>query len=339
MRKYVMPAGSTAGDLAALKLVEEETPRPGRGEVLIRVHSASINFRDRVFGNYTPDPLPVDVVPLSDGSGVVEEVGEGVTQFKAGDKVSSTFFMNWVDGPPRGPAKALGSPNAPGMLADYVVLPETGVVHNARNLDFDEAACLPCAGVTAWNGLVNGVQPLKPGQTVLLLGTGGVSILALQLAEAGGANITITSSSDEKLERAKALGATYGVNYKAREDWHAAAAEAAGVIGFDKVVEVGGFGTLPQSMQAVGPGGEIAMIGVMTRGGDNTPHVLMFKGASLRGIMVGSKAMHLDLNRAVEANNIHPVIDKTFPFEEAAEAFKYQMGPDLFGKVVIRIAG
>jgi len=335
MRKFLMPAGTPANNLDALKIVEENTPRPGRGEVLIRIHAASINFRDRVFGNYTPNPLPVDVVPLSDGSGVVEGVGEGVTQFKAGDKVSSTFFMNWVDGIPRGPTQALGSPNAPGMLADYVVLPEDGVIPMARNLSFEEASCLPCAGVTAWNGLVNGVAPLKPGQTVLLLGTGGVSILALQIAAAAGANITITSSSDDKLERAKALGAKHGVNYKVREDWHAAATETAGITGFDKVVEVGGFGTLPQSMQAVGMAGEIAMIGVMTRGGDNTPHILMFKGASLRGIMVGSKAMALDLNRAVEANDIHPVIDKVFPFADAADAFRYQMGPDLFGKVVI----
>ena len=336
MRKFVMPTGGSG--LEDLKIREEDTPRPGRGEVLIRVHACSINFRDRLFGNYAGGPMPSDVVPLSDGAGEVVEIGEGVTQFKAGDRVASTFFLNWVEGPPRGPVTALGAPGAPGMLAEYVVLPETGVVPIPRNLSYEEASTLPCAGVTAWNGLTNGVAPLRPGQSVLLLGTGGVSILALQIARAGGADITITSSSDEKLERAKALGAAHLVNYKQHENWAQAAVEASGRTGFDKVVEVGGFGTLPLSMQAVGYAGEIAMIGVMTRGGDNTPHVLMFKGASLRGIMVGSKAMALDLNSAIEASDIHPVIDRVFPFEDAAAAFGYQMGPDLFGKVVIKVA-
>ena len=204
------------------------------------------------------------------------------------------------------------------------------------NLSFEEAATLPCAGVTAWNGLAEGACPLHPGQDVLLLGTGGVSILALQIAAAGGANIVITSSSDEKLERARALGAKAVINYGTVEEWGQAAAGAFGRPGVDKVIEVGGFGTLPKSMQAVGWGGEIAMIGVLTRGGDTTPHILMLKGASLRGIMVGSKAMAISLNRAIEAADIHPVIDRVFPFEEAAEAYRYQASPELFGKVVIR---
>jgi NADPH:quinone reductase-like Zn-dependent oxidoreductase len=223
------------------------------------------------------------------------------------------------------------------MLAEYVVLPEHALVPVAKNFSFEEAATLPCAGVTAWNGLVKGAAPLRPGQNVLLLGTGGVSIIALQIARAGGANIFITSSSDEKLERAKALGAAGGLNYKEVEEWGKEAPARAGIGGFDKVIEVGGFGTLPHSMQAVGFGGEIAMIGVLTRGGDNTPHPLMFKGASLRGIMVGSHAMARDLNRAIETSDIHPVIDKIFPLADAVQAYRYQASPDLFGKVVISL--
>jgi NADPH:quinone reductase-like Zn-dependent oxidoreductase len=273
-------------------------------------------------------------VPLSDGAGEIVSVGDEVSGCKAGDRVASTFFMNWLEGPPRmGPA--IGAPPAPGMLSEYVVLPETAVVPMAANLSFEEAATLPCAGVTAWNGLVNGIAPLKPGQDVLLLGTGGVSILALQFAKAGGARITITSSNDDKLERARGLGACELINYREIEAWGDEAATRSQA-GIGKVIEVGGFGTLPQSMQAVGFGGEIAMIGVLTRG-ESTPHALMFKGASLRGIMVGSREMAIQLNRAIEASDIHPVIDKTFPFEDAAEAYRYQGSPDLFGKVVISV--
>jgi NADPH:quinone reductase-like Zn-dependent oxidoreductase len=278
--------------------------------------------------------VPADQVPLSDGAGEVAAVGGEVSQFKAGDRVQSTFFLNWVDGPPR-MSPAVGAPPAPGMLSEYVALPESAVVPMAANLSFEEAAALPCAGVTAWNGLVNGIAPLKPGQDVLLLGTGGVSILALQFARAGGARIIITSSHDAKLERAKGLGASETINYREIEKWgEEAAKRSPGGIG--KVIEVGGFGTLPQSMQAVGFGGEIAMIGVLTRG-ESTPHPLMFKGASLRGILVGSREMAVQLNRAIEASDIHPVIDKVFPFEAAAEAYRYQGSPDLFGKVVIAV--
>jgi NADPH:quinone reductase-like Zn-dependent oxidoreductase len=334
MRSYIIRAGGSGLD--DLVMMERDEPRPGPGEVLVRVRACALNYRDQAVltGNYFGGKVPADQVPLSDGAGEVAAVGDGVAQFKAGDRVASTFFMNWSEGPPRiGPA--LGAPPAPGMLSEYVVLPESAVVPMAANLSFEEAATLPCAGVTAWNGLANGIAPLKPGQDVLLLGTGGVSILALQFAKAGGARILITSSHDEKLERAKGLGASETINYKEIEAWgEEAAKRSPGGIG--KVIEVGGFGTLPQSMQAVGFGGEIAMIGVLTRG-ESTPHPLMFKGASLRGILVGSREMALQLNRAIEASDIHPVIDKIFPFDEAAEAYRYQGSPDLFGKVVITV--
>lgn len=337
MRSWVVEPGATS--VAELKLVEGDEPRPGPRDVLVRVRAWSLNYRDQmmVVGRYPGPPAQGPVVPLSDGAGEVVAVGDEVTLHKVGDRVASTFFLNWVDGRPsatNGPA--LGAWPAPGMLSEYVALPEQALVPIARNLSFEEAATLPCAGVTAWNGLAHGIQPVGPGQTVLLLGTGGVSILALQLAHAAGANIVITSSSDEKLERASALGAASTLNYKQNEEWGRATAELVGG-GFDKVIEVGGFGTLPQSMQAVGYGGEIAMIGVLTRGGDTTPHILMFKGASLRGILVGSRQMALELNRAIEASDIHPVIDRTFGFEEVKGAFEYQAGPDLFGKVVIAI--
>ncbi|WP_129791862.1 NAD(P)-dependent alcohol dehydrogenase [Sphingosinicella sp. CPCC 101087] len=338
MRSYVLREGSTS--LEDLAMVERDVPRPAPAEVLVRVRACSLNFRDQsiLAGKYFGGKVPQDQVPLSDGAGEVVEVGEGVTRFAAGDRVASSFFLNWTEGPPRPDAgPALGAPPAPGMLAEYVALPERAVVPIADNLSFEEAATLPCAGVTAWNGLVLGAAPLHPGQDVLLLGTGGVSILALQIAVAGGANIVITSSSDDKLARAEQLGAKQLVNYRQIEEWGREAYGRFGRAGVGKVIEVGGFGTLPQSMQAVGWGGEIAMIGVMTRGGDTAPHPLMVKGASLRGIMVGSRAMAIDLNRAIEAADIHPVIDKVFPFEEAAEAYRYQASPHLFAKVVIAV--
>lgn len=336
MRSYILRAGSSSLD--DLVMVERDVPKPGPREVLIRVRACSLNFRDQAVltGKYFGGATTSEQVPLSDGAGEVVEVGGEVAGFKAGDRVASTFFMNWVDGPPPPmPRPALGAPPAPGMLSEYVVLPEQAVIPMAANLSFEEAATLPCAGVTAWNGLAHGIAPLVPGQDVLLLGTGGVSILALQLAKAGGARILITSSSDEKLARARSLGATELINYREIENWgEEAAKRSPGGIG--KVIEVGGFGTLPQSMQAVGYGGEIAMIGVLTRG-ESTPHPLMFKGASLRGILVANRAMAIELNRAIEASDIHPVIDRVFPFEAAKDAYLYQGTPDLFGKVVIAV--
>lgn len=338
MRSYILKAGSSSLD--DLALVEQDVPKPGPREVLVRVRACSLNFRDQAVltGNYFGGKVPNDQVPLSDGAGEVAEVGSEVSGFKAGDRVQSTFFLNWSEGPPRPTAgPATGAPGAPGLLSEYVALPEQAVVPMAANLSFEEAATLPCAGVTAWNGLARGAAPLHPGQDVLLLGTGGVSILALQIARAGGANIVITSSSDAKLARAQELGANALINYGQVEEWGKAAFAALGRMGVGKVIEVGGFGTLPKSMEAVGWGGEIAMIGVLTRGGDTTPHPLMMKGASLRGIMVGSREMAVELNRAIEANDIHPIVDRVFPFDEAAEAYRYQASPDLFGKVVIAV--
>jgi NADPH:quinone reductase-like Zn-dependent oxidoreductase len=220
------------------------------------------------------------------------------------------------------------------MLAEYVTLPESGVVRLADSLRFEEAATLPCAGVTAWNALMKGVRPLERGHTVLLIGTGGVSLLALRIAKAAGARVVATSSSDAKLARARELGADATLNYKSEPQWGAGAAALAGG-GIDHVVEVGGLGTLAQSMQAVGFGGEIGLIGVLSMQGDTNPMPLMLKGASLRGIFVGSATMARELNAFIDMHQLKPVVDRVFDFGEAKAAYAYQSSGALFGKVVI----
>lgn len=330
MKAWVLKQG--AASLDDLVLVERERPEPGPGQLLIRVRACSLNYRDQaiVKGQYIGGPISSDIIPLSDGAGEVEAVGAGVTHHKVGDRVAGLFFQNWQDGPARpNVGAALGAPPANGMLADYVVLPDSGVVPMAKSLSFEEAATLPCAGVTAWNAL----KDVKPGAWVVLLGTGGVSLLALQIAKAAGAKVLITSSSDEKLARARALGADETINYRATPDWGAEAFHLTG--GADHVVEVGGQGTLAQSMQAVGFNGEIAFIGVLSPEGNASAGALMFKAARLRGIFVGSCAMARDLNAAIDAAAIKPVIDRTFTFDDAKAAFAYQASAGLFGKVVI----
>ena len=337
MRQWVIRAGASSLDDMALHDVPE--PQAGPGEVLVRVRACSINYRDQIIplGHYMGGTVAVDTVPLSDGAGEVVAGGAGVTSVKTGDRVAGTFFQNWLDGPPNpGAGPALGAPPAPGMLQDLVVLPEHGVVPLAASLSFEEAACLPCAGVTAWNALMEGPHPVRAGESVLVLGTGGVSLLALQIAKAAGAHVIATSSSDDKLSRVTALGADKTINYREVPAWGVAAADMAGG-GVDHVVEVGGAGTLKQSIAAVGFGGEIALIGVLTREGDTNPHPLMFKGGSIRGIFVGSRGMAARLNAFIDNHAIKPVIDRTFPIEQALDAYRYQASSALFGKVVITL--
>lgn len=327
-----------ATSIEALRLDDLPDPQPGPCEVLVRVRACSINYRDQLIaqGRYMGGVADRDITPLSDGAGEVAAVGEGVTRFGVGDRVAATFFSNWVSGPSRpdiGPA--LGAPPLDGMLAEYVVLPEKGLVPMARSLSFEEAACLPCAGVTAWNALMEGYPAAGPGRWVAVLGTGGVSLLALQIAKAAGARVLVTSSSDEKLARARSLGADLAINYRITPDWGVEAMRLTG--GMDHVVEVGGQGTLSQSMQAVGHGGEIAFIGVLSREGQANPRDMMFKAGRLRGVFVGSALMAERLNAAVDACGIRPVVDRVFDFGEAHRAFAYQSSPDLFGKVVIRV--
>jgi NADPH:quinone reductase-like Zn-dependent oxidoreductase len=339
MRAWRIPAGCLSAD--QMEQIECPVPLPGPGEVRVRVHACSLNFRDQaiVRGLYFGGPVPVSGVPLSDGAGIIDAVGEGVSQYRPGDRVAGIFFQDWMDGPPtRAMGESLGHPPAAGMLADYVVLPERGVVPLAASLGFEEAATLPCAGVTAWNALMMGQVAVRAGASVLVLGTGGVSLLALQIAKAAGARVIATSSTGAKLDRVRALGADETINYRDQPEWGAAAAALAGG-GLDHVVEVGGLGTLAQSIQAVGFGGEIALIGVLSMKGEANPMPLMTKGARLRGIFVGSAAMARALNAFVDAHGIRPVIDRVFDFADAKAAFAYQSSPDLFGKVVIRVGG
>ena len=337
MKTWRLKAG--ASSLDDLTLEEMGKPEPGPDEVLIRVRACSLNYRDQaiVTGNYFGGKVPTDITPLSDGAGDVAAVGEGVSRFKPGDRVAGAFFQNWTSGPPNPDAGlALGAHPAAGMLSEYVVLPERGVVPIAETLSFEEAACLPCAGVTAWNALMEGPHPVGPGRSVLILGTGGVSLLALGIAKAAGARVIATSSSDEKLTRVRALGADATINYRTTPEWGAEAARLAGG-GVDHVVEVGGVGTLQQSMTALGFNGEVALIGVLTRDGDTNPHILMLKGASLRGVFIGSAEMAKNLNRAIDATGMKPAIGRIFAFDEARQAYEYQASPDLFGKIVIRL--
>ncbi len=327
-----------ASSLDEMVLVERDMPTAAPGEVLIKVRACSINYRDQIIplGFYMGGRVDRDTVALSDGVGEIFALGDGVSQYQVGDKVAGTFFQNWVDGPANPHVgDALGAPPAKGMLAEYVALPMRGIVPMAQSLSFEEAATLPCAGVTAWNALMEGQPAVRPGAWVAVLGTGGVSLLALQIAKAAGARVIVTSSSDEKLARAKALGADATINYKTIPEWGAEMMKITG--GVDHVVEVGGQGTLAQSMAALGFGGEIAYIGVLTQMGSASPRDMMFKAGRLRGIFVGSAAMACRLNAAIDANKIKPVVDKVFDFAEAKAAYAYQSSPDLFGKVVIRL--
>jgi NADPH:quinone reductase-like Zn-dependent oxidoreductase len=338
MKKYHLRKGST--DMSGLELVECDEPVPGENQVLIRVHAASLNYRDHaiVAGNYFGGILKRDTVPLSDGAGEVVAVGRSVTRFKTGDRVIGSFFQVWIDGiPDRSSFTALGSP-ADGMLAEYVVLDQDGVVRCPPHLSYDEAATLPCAGLTAWNALAVSGR-LRPGDTVLVLGTGGVSIFGLQFARMSGARVIVTSSSDEKLARAMALGAAATVNYLKTPEWDQEVLRLTDGGGVDHVIEVGGVGTLAKSFQCVGFQGQITLIGVLAgHEGDTNPHALMLKNASLRGVFVGSRAMFEQMNDAIAVNRMHPVVDRVFPFAEAADAYEYQRAGKHFGKVVIRIA-
>jgi NADPH:quinone reductase-like Zn-dependent oxidoreductase len=336
LRQWIIPAGSTSLD--QMELVEAETPVPGAGEVLVRVRACSLNYRDQaiVTGDYFGGCVDCDQVPLSDGAGEIVALGQGVDSLAVGDRVAGSFFVNWDQGLPNPQAgPALGAPPAPGMLQEIVALPSRAVVPLAASLSFAEAACLPCAGVTAWHALMEGPRPLRAGESVLVLGTGGVSLLALQIAKAAGAQVVATSSSDAKLARVTALGADHTINYAATPEWGAQAMGLTG--GIDHVIEVGGAGTLAQSIAAVGFNGEIALIGVLTREGNTNPHGLMFKGASIRGIFVGSAEMARKLNSFIDLHAIKPVIDRTFPIEAAKDAYRYQASPELFGKVVITL--
>ncbi|MGZ5198660.1 MAG: zinc-dependent alcohol dehydrogenase family protein [Telluria sp.] len=310
-------------------------------EVRVKVHAVSLNYRDLMVasGNYlvtVDDPI----IPCSDGAGEVVEAGHGVTRFKPGDRVIASFFPCWHDGV-TGPDKirhALGG-DVDGMLAQEVILDDTALVHIPASMDYVDACTLPCAGVTAWNAIFVSSNHIKPGDTVLLLGTGGVSVLGLQMARAAGLRSIITSSSDEKLRRARALGAHHTINYRSMPEWHEEVLRVTGGVGANVVLEVGGKGTVNRSVSAAAMGGTVAIIGgVSGFGGDVNPATLLAGAKRMVGIFVGSRTMLEDVVRFVVAAGIEPVVDRVFPFHQAQEAYRYMESASHFGKVVVAVS-
>jgi NADPH:quinone reductase-like Zn-dependent oxidoreductase len=321
-----------------LKRVEVPVREPGDHEVLVRVRAVSLNRRDvyMKLGRY-PGPMPPNLVPLSDGAGEVVAIGPKTTRFQKGDRVASIFFQHWLDGRfrPEHFASALGGA-VDGMLSQFVTLNENGLVAIPKHLGLEEAATLPCAGVTAWNGLVTRGHT-QPGDTVLLQGTGGVSIFGLQLAQALDAKAVITSSSDDKLARARQLGAAVAINYKTTPEWDKAVL-AATHGGVQQALEVGGKQTLGKTLASLSFGGHVALIGGLSEfGGDIPAYALMGRNVTASGIYVGSRANFEALNAFLEQHPFKPAIDKVFEFDNAPAAYEYMDSGALFGKVVIRV--
>ncbi len=324
----------------SLHVVDRPEPKPGAGQVLLKMRAWSLNYRDILVakGLYNPK-LKLPFVPLSDGVGEVVATGEGVTRVKPGERVAGIFMQKWLEGPLTD-AKArsgLGGVIA-GVAAEQVVLHEEGVVRVPDHLSDEQAATLPCAAVTAWNALVTS-GGLKAGDSVLVQGTGGVSLFALQFARLLGARVIATSSSDDKLARLKELGhpgAAEGVNYKKTPEWGDRVRELTGGIGVDHVVEVGGAGTLPQSLRAVRMGGTISLIGVLSGYGEMNPMPVLMKNVRLQGIFVGSREMFEAMNRAIALHQLKPVVDRVFPFTEIREALRHMESGAHFGKIGIR---
>jgi NADPH:quinone reductase-like Zn-dependent oxidoreductase len=321
-----------------LAQAERETPRPRSREVLVRLKAASLNYRDLmvVEGRYNPN-LKRPMVPLSDGMGVVEEVGPEVTRFQKGDRVAACFMQSWIDGPPKHEhgASALGG-SVDGVLREYAVFSEEGLVRVPDSLTDEEAATLPCAAVTAWNALFESVPPV-PGETVLLQGTGGVSIFALQFAKAAGLKTILTSSSEEKIKRARQLGADFTIDYQQTPNWEEEVRKLTDGRGVDRIIEVGGSGTLQRSLKAIRTYGLISVIGVLSGGMEPaiSPASVLMNSVRLYGIYVGSRAMFERMLRAIEQHRIKPVIDRVFPWTSIRDALHYMKSQQHFGKICL----
>jgi len=321
-----------------LALVERAEPQPGANEVVVKFHAASLNYRDLLFvkGLYNPKArLPA--VPFSDGAGEVVAAGANVKKWQVGSRVCPIFTQAWIEGSLTAEKRrtTLGAGDVEGVLREYGAFDENSLVEIPEHLSFEQAATLPCAGVTAWNALIVSGQ-VKAGDSVLTLGTGGVSVFALQLAKMHGARVIATSSSDEKLEKAKRLGADEIINYKRTPDWDKEVLRLTDKLGIDHVVEVGGAGTLSKSLNAVRIGGHVAVIGILAGAGEFDPRSILMKAVRMQGLLVGSRRMFEEMNKAVESNGLKPVIDKTFAFEDAAAALRYMETGAHFGKVVVK---
>jgi NADPH:quinone reductase-like Zn-dependent oxidoreductase len=326
--------------IESLTFDEIEIPQPEPGQVLVAIKAVSLNYRDLlvVTGRYSPN-LPRPLVIGSDGAGEVVAVGEGVRKFSPGDRVVASFFQNWSRGGiDRDAAPSALGGSIDGVLTTARVFDEHGLVPIPAHLSYEEAATLPCAAVTAWNALVSTAH-VKSGDTVLLLGTGGVSIFGLQFAAMQGARAIITSGSDEKLARVKSLGASDTINYKKTPEWQKEVMRLTESRGVDVVVEVGGAGTLPRSFRSVRPGGQISLIGVLTGIADSLNlGPVIHSAIRLQGIYVGSVEMFEAMNRAIVTHKLKPVIDRTFEFAQTREAIRYMESAQHFGKIVIRVA-
>jgi NADPH:quinone reductase-like Zn-dependent oxidoreductase len=324
-----------------LELHQRPDPVLGQGEVRVRVRAVSLNHRDLLMVEHgvAPRGVQLPLLPCSDAAGEVVELGPDVSRVTTGDRVASIVFQGWLDGDTLLPADygSVLAGGLDGVLADHVVLNEEGLVHVPERLSDEEASTLPCAAVTAWQALVTKGRA-RAGETVLVQGTGGVSIFALQFGLMAGMRVIATSSSDEKLKRAHALGASEAINYVTTPDWAERALELTGGMGVDHVIEVGGPGTTDQSIKAARPGATVSLIGVLTGlGARIDPHAIALKGLRVQGIRVGSRAMFEDMNRAIAVNGLKPVIDRVFPFDQAREALRHLQGARHVGKVVISL--
>jgi len=327
--------------LENLELTEREQPGPvGPGEVLLRMKAASLNYRDllTVQGFYNPK-LPLPLIPCSDGVGEVVEVGPGVTRAGVGDRVAPTFFQGWASGRPtlEKVATTLGGP-LDGVLAETMLINQNGLVKVPEHLTDEQAATLPCAAVTAWSALVT-QGDVKAGDTVLVQGTGGVALFALRFAKLLGARVVIISSSDEKLQRALEMGADHGINYKSTPKWGKAARDWTGGVGVDHIIELGGAGTLQESLQAIGLGGQISMIGVLA-GGMKELNILpvLMRNVRVQGIFVGHRESFEDMNRAIVQHGLEPDVDRVFPLEGIREAFALMKSGGHFGKICVPVS-
>jgi NADPH:quinone reductase-like Zn-dependent oxidoreductase len=329
----------SAGGVDALELNHRVSSAPGYDEVLIRVRASSINYRDLATIE-APEPrgITYPTIPNSDCAGEVIAVGDSVSEFAPGDRVMSCFFQNWPSGGISAPAMASALGGAvDGVLAEDIVLKAGGIVRAPQNLNFEEASTLPCAALTAWNALFGG-NGVKAGETVLLLGTGGVSVFAQQFANIAGIKTIVTSSSDEKRARITELGASATINYRENPDWEQQVLEMTNGQGVDRVVEVGGPGTLQKSISAVRIGGHIALIGILSgAAGQIVPTDIMRKSLEVRGIYVGSRQMSEEMTRAIELHDLKPVIDRVFAFDDARQAYHHMRAAGHFGKIVIAL--